>query len=126
MRRKIAAALGLIALLLNLVSWVTFGYKPANLAEEAFVGGAIALCSSNGVRVLDRDSEPLKPHQDGKPHCAFCLPLLDGGGMFVREVALAPPFERAEIDDNRLHRTSISLISSNSVWSRAPPPPFLG
>jgi hypothetical protein len=120
--RKMAVALGLFAILFNHVSGLTFGFKPAGLAERALANGWIVICSGDGFRVIDQDGKPIDlPKHDGKPHCAFCLPMMHGDALPAQDLAIALRQESATLECLPHPQVLVSTGKEKQAWPRAPP-----
>ncbi|WP_415189020.1 DUF2946 family protein [Rhodomicrobium sp.] len=124
--REMAVALGLFAILLNLVSGLAFGFKPAGLAERALANGWTVICSGADIRVLDQNGEPVSLPHDGKPHCAFCLPLMHGSAIPARDMAIAPRTVSVDVLSPLTSPACVSFCGGKLVWPRAPPQAAIG
>jgi hypothetical protein len=92
-RRRWPAWLGLFVLLFNLLAAPAIGLGH-NGAFAAELDGAMVICTSQGMLVLDADGKS-HPPADSSDHdgiCVFCLPLMQGGSLApVADMVVLPP-----------------------------------
>ncbi len=126
-RREIAAALGLLVILFNLVAGTllasTARSGAAPFLDEVF-GDRIVVCTGAGMIVFGPDGRPETESGTIEPLCVFCLPLVQGGADAPTLVALieAPRRFEAEI---RLVETVLAPKSVPIVRSASPRGPPL-
>jgi len=78
-RRPLAGALSLLAVLVNLFGWALL---PTDAEAATFVSSpTAAICHA----------KPLPASQTGKPTCIQCFPLLSAAGALLPQTAELPP-----------------------------------
>jgi hypothetical protein len=87
-RRAVAAWLGSLLFLANILFAPLLGYRPMVLSAEE----GLVICTSEGRVVLDSSGRtlPEKPAQD-QHVCAFCLPLSSPEAGLLGAAASVPP-----------------------------------
>lgn len=119
-RRQIAAWLGGVLLLANILLAPALGYRPMALSAE----GGLVICTSEGRIVLGPSGEKLPDAPEHDQHiCAFCLPLsspetalLGHGGPALPLPRLVAAFHFGEV-------SSFALIQAAQPggYARGPP-----
>jgi len=130
-RRRVAAAAGLLVVLLNILAGLASAPVQVALparangespAMAALLASTLVICTAQGVVVLDADGQPA----DGGAHkgsCIFCLPLMagscpapDAGMQFAYLAGATTAAYRAPADG-----WSLPSIETWSARPRAPP-----
>lgn len=77
-RREIAATVGMLALVLNLIGGLALSVRPVLALDATGARVSTIIC---GTAPIDREDDPSggTPLPAGALHCIFCLPLMAGG-----------------------------------------------
>lgn len=123
-RREVAAALGMAAILFNLIAGIALssGARANATMLDDLLGDRIVICTAGGMLVLDRDGTPLRREMTPDQLCVFCLPLVSGTGLAATAPApaLPPPVATLHIGDVPLAVVSVPpLVRATSP--RGPP-----